>query len=111
MKVSPYICLKMMSECLQILPRNWRNGASNLILDIILVRFTHERWFAMLTKDGCAVAPRIVVFDEIWFALLTNALREGLINKVNSFTRQRRLFQTFKVSRFQCSGECRSSSD
>ena len=75
-----------MSECLQILPRNWRNGASNLILDIILVRFTHERWFATLTKDGCAVAPRIVVFDEIWFALLTNALREGLINKVKSLS-------------------------
>ena len=46
----------------------------------------------MLTKDGCAVAPRIVVFDEIWFALLTNALREGLINKVNSLMRQWRLF-------------------
>ena len=79
MKVSPYISLKMMSECLQILPRNWRKGASNLILLIILVRVTHERWFATLTKYGCAVAPRIVVFDEIWFALLTNALREGLI--------------------------------
>ncbi len=46
----------------------------------------------MLTKDGCAVAPRIVVLDEIWFALLTNALREGLINKVKSFMRQWRLF-------------------
>ena len=73
----------------------------------------------MLTKDGCAVAPRIVVFDEIWFALLTNALREGLINKVNSFRLLWRLFLSspkgsndyFKVSRFQCSGEYRSSSD
>ena len=77
-----------------------------MILDIILVRFTHERWFAMLTKDGCAVAPRIVVFDEIWFALLTNALREGLIRLIVSCAKG----ACFKLSRFQCSGECRSNS-
>lgn len=76
----PYICLKIICECLQTLPLNDWKGTSSLILDIIF-------WFASLTLVTACKLLRVggsrcsrkwfAVANVSGFALLVTRCRRG----------------------------------